>query len=117
MPNASEMQVSSYDNEVMRSWYNVTGVSNNLVRNVDDISNSTQRILTLLTNEVTDFYNGDYGKVIVAGFSQGASMSLNIGVHCQHTLGGIIVNSGFAIPTVFEHVLQKCDDNEMKNKK
>ena len=66
---------------------------------------------------MTDNYEGDYSRILVAGFSQGSSMSLNIGVKCRQTIGGVIALCGFVFPTIFEFVNEHCGDTELISKK
>lgn len=66
---------------------------------------------------MSENYEGNYGRIVVAGFSQGSSMSLNIGVKCHQTIGGVIVLCGFVFPTIFEYVNEHCGDAELISKK
>jgi phospholipase/carboxylesterase len=62
------------------------------------VQDSTEIVTRLIEQEVK-LLGGNYSRIILGGFSQGACMSLHIGLQFPHRLAGIIALSGFLFPT------------------
>ena len=58
--------------------------------NIEDIINSVIDII----NKEAALFEGNYSKIIIGGFGQGAILSLNIGLSFEKILGAIICCSG-----------------------
>ena len=56
------------------------------------------KIVEKIIEEEAKSLNGKYENIIIGGFSQGACMSLYIGLTYDHLLGGVISLSGFVFP-------------------
>lgn len=79
------------------SWFDFRGMINEKDICKYDVDNSTKYIIDIIENEV-DYYNGDYTKIYVGGFSQGACIALNVGLQFHKQLGGIIALNGLLFP-------------------
>ena len=76
--------------------------------NFKEFDTSSKKIKTLIDKEVKNV-DGDYSKIIVAGYSQGACLTYDIGLSFDHLLGGISCFCG--IP--FDHT--EILENNKKN--
>ena len=74
--------------------------------NLEDLKKSAKVLEKVVNNEVK-LLNGDYGKIIVGGHSQGASISLYQAYRTKKNYGGVFAFSG---------VLPPCDISEDKRK-
>ncbi|TNV76094.1 hypothetical protein FGO68_gene8431 [Halteria grandinella] len=93
LPNAVRRPVSVYKDEVMRSWYNLISydaTTDTLVRDNDQIAESTAKLQDLIHKEARELYGGDYSKIIMSGFSQGSSMTWNVSLRLQQNIGAAI---------------------------
>lgn len=81
----------------MNSWYDIKALDGNK-DSVDeiDVTNSAKRVIEAIEKEAKIVK--DYNKIFLGGFSQGAAMTLHIGLNQGFTLGGLIVFSGFMFP-------------------
>ena len=85
----------------MRSWFDVLklGFNSPECYNYNDIQKNSMKVFKIIKNEGKHF-SGDYSKIFVGGFSQGAIMSFNIGFTTPYPIGGIIACSGVFIPNI-----------------
>ena len=65
--------------------------------NLDDVNKSAIILENYVDNEV-NLLNGDYGKIIVGGHSQGACISLYQAYRTKKNYGGVIAFSGILPP-------------------
>ena len=90
-------QISSNNNNIkLNSWFNILDQNNlNLDSNynIEDIINSSNNIINIIHKEAA-LLEGDYSKIIIGGFGQGAILSMNIGLSLEKKLGAIICCSG-----------------------
>lgn len=79
---------------VMTSWYDIKSLDKTK-DNVEesDVHTNAYRVMKVIDNEVKSIDN-KYQNVFVGGFSQGACMSMHIGMTAKYNLGGIICFSG-----------------------
>lgn len=96
--SAPKKPVTSCSGYVMTSWFDIYK-QRNLVGNYnfEDVKANSKFIVEVIEDEVK-FYKGDYSKVFIGGFSQGACMSLHIGFTLNHVLGGVLSLSGILFP-------------------
>ena len=64
-----------------------------------DACKSSERVQKVIETEV-ESYNGEASKVFIGGFSQGAAMSLMIGLESKYEIGGVVMLSGFGFPEI-----------------
>lgn len=91
-PNAPSIPVSLNNGYVMPAWFNITGPD--LSANIDEegISRSAVQIEALIDAEIERGISCE--NIMIAGFSQGAVIALNVGTSYRKKLGGIIAISG-----------------------
>ena len=101
-----KMKITAYQCEPngdveIPSWFdieNIFAINENNVDsiNFDDVKKSTRRISEIIEKEAK-YLNG-YDNIFLGGFSQGACMSIHIGLSHDNPLGGIICCSGALFP-------------------
>ncbi|MBK7359809.1 MAG: hypothetical protein IPI45_02980 [Saprospiraceae bacterium] len=74
-------------------WYDVKMVNEKIVINIDEEEKSRNKLMQLIS-EITQKYNADSKKIIVAGFSQGANMASAISLTMPEKIAGFGVLSG-----------------------
>ncbi len=87
-PHAPERPVTINNGYVMRAWYDI---SNTNYEDELGIRNSQKAIDALIENEIQNGIASD--NVLLAGFSQGGVMALQVGLRHNNPLGGIIALS------------------------
>ena len=100
-----KMKVTAYkldpSGDECHSWFDMTCLYNITETNVEsinleDLLKSTKRISEYIEKEAK-YLNG-YDNIFLGGFSQGAIMSLHVGLSYEKLLGGIISCSGALFP-------------------
>lgn len=74
-------------------WYDVKIVDEKIVINIEEEEKSRIKLIQLIS-EITQKYNVDSKRIIVAGFSQGANMSSAISLTMPEKIAGFGVFSG-----------------------
>ena len=97
--------------EELHSWFDVCTMfminENNVDSiNFEDVEKSTKRISEVIEKEAQ--YLQGYNNIYLGGFSQGACMSLHIGLSYPKSLGGIIACSGALFPRT---IINKNNEN------
>lgn len=83
---------------VMTSWYDIKSFNKSSDSiNESDVLNNSSRVKKVVENEAK-LLNGDYSKVFLGGFSQGACMTLHVGLTSEFNLAGLVVLSGLIFP-------------------
>ncbi len=92
-PHAPMMPVTINGGYVMRAWYDILGTD--LVRREDEASiRASQRAVEqLIAREVER--GVARSRIVLAGFSQGAAITLQTGLRQNETLAGLMVLSGY----------------------
>jgi predicted esterase len=90
---------------VMNSWYDIKSFNKgkDSVEQSDVIKNS-ERINKVLESEVK-LLNGDYNKVFIGGFSQGACMALHVALTNKNKMGGLLILSGLLFTFTAEELV------------
>lgn len=90
LPHAPSIPVTINGGAPMPAWYDILDLSH--PREVDwkTVAVSQQQIEALIAAEAAP-------KIILAGFSQGAAMALQVGLRHQSTIAGIIAMSGYLL--------------------
>ncbi len=99
-PHAPVQPVTINGGRVMRAWYDIA--SPNLLRCVDEagIRRSQRKISALLEEQIA--FGIDPARIILAGFSQGGAIALEVGVRHHPPIAGIIALSTYvALPEEF----------------
>jgi phospholipase/carboxylesterase len=87
------MAVTVNGGYVMPAWYDITGRNLNDREDVNGIHQSAIAISHLIEREASRGIS--YDNIVLAGFSQGCAMSLQVGLRFPHKLAGIMALSGY----------------------
>jgi len=97
VPTAPTQPVTLNGGMSMPSWYDITSLSNNRAQeNCDGIEESASVLRSILDKEHQET-GIPYGRMVLAGFSQGGALSLFTGfqMESQKKLAGILCMSGY----------------------
>ena len=107
-PSAQSMAVTINGGYVMPAWYDITGRDSNDREDIAGIHKSAIAISELIEREASR--GVAYRKIVLAGFSQGCAMSLQVGLRFPHALAGIMALSGY-LPLAKSLPLEKSEAN------
>lgn len=107
-PSAPSMAVTVNGGYVMPAWYDITGRDVNDREDVVGIHKSAISISELIEREASRGLA--YEKIVLAGFSQGCAMSLQVGLRFPHALAGIMALSGY-LPLAKSLALERSEAN------
>jgi phospholipase/carboxylesterase len=107
-PSAPSMAVTVNGGYVMPAWYDITGRDLNDREDLAGIHKSAAAISELIEQEASR--GVPYEKIVLAGFSQGCAMSLQVGLRFPHTLAGIMALSGY-LPLAATLPLERSEAN------
>jgi phospholipase/carboxylesterase len=107
-PSAPSMAVTVNGGYVMPAWYDITGRDVTDREDVAGIHQSALAISKLIEREKNR--GVAYEKIVLAGFSQGCAMSLQVGLRYPHTLAGIMALSGY-LPLATSLPLERSEAN------
>ena len=87
------------DNQSITNWFDVykPGFIEESYYNFEDVKTSSNRVIKIIKNEARKLKN-DFSKIYIGGFSQGACMSLYLGLATSFKFGGVICCSGYLFP-------------------
>jgi phospholipase/carboxylesterase len=107
-PSAPSMAVTVNGGYVMPAWYDITGRDVNDREDIVGIHKSAIAISELIEREASRGLA--YEKIVLAGFSQGCAMSLQVGLRFPHALAGIMALSGY-LPLAKTLSLERSEAN------
>jgi phospholipase/carboxylesterase len=107
-PSAPSMPVTINGGYVMPAWYDITGRDGNGREDIDGIHQSARAISELIEQEASR--GVAHGKIVLAGFSQGCAISLQVGLRFPHALAGIMALSGY-LPLAESLQLERSEAN------
>jgi len=107
-PSAQSIAVTINGGYVMPAWYDITGRDSNDREDIDGIHKSAIAISELIEREASR--GVAYEKIVLAGFSQGCAMSLQVGLRFPHALAGIMALSGY-LPLAKSLPLERSEAN------
>lgn len=90
LPHAPPQAVTINAGMCMPAWYDILDLSQPRAVNWDTVAQSQQRIEALIANQCS-------GRIVLAGFSQGAAMALHVGLRRQESIAGILAMSGYLL--------------------
>lgn len=99
LPSAPKQRVDAYGGDKINSWFNLRRSKGDKSpiqeKEIDfnELVQSSNKIKSIIREEVHKL-NGDYSKIFVGGFSQGACLSYDIGLSFEKVLGGIVCFCG-----------------------
>ena len=94
-PHAPLRPVTINGGMVMPAWYDITALARPGGEDADQVKESSAQVGALIARE-----NGrgiDSGRIVIAGFSQGAAVALHAGTRHPERLAGIMVLSGYEV--------------------
>lgn len=101
LPHAPDIPVTINMGMNMPAWYDILDLSHPREVNWDTIATSQQQIESLMKHETAE-------KMILAGFSQGAAMALQVGLRHQDQLSGVLLMSGYLLESA-THPVPPCE--------
>ena len=107
-PSAPSMPVTVNGGYVMPAWYDITERDINAREDLAGIHKSATAISQLIEREASRGIA--YEKIVLAGFSQGCAMSLQVGLRFPHRLAGIMALSGY-LPLANSLALERSEAN------
>ncbi|QWE23248.1 carboxylesterase [Polynucleobacter sp. AP-Jannik-300A-C4] len=107
-PSAPSMAVTVNGGYLMPAWYDITERDINAREDVAGTHKSATAIAELIEREASRGIV--YDKIVLAGFSQGCAMSLQVGLRFPHTLAGIMALSGY-LPLAKSLAVERSDAN------
>ncbi len=107
-PSAPSMAVTVNGGYLMPAWYDITERDINAREDVAGIHKSATAIAELIEREASRGIA--YDKIVLAGFSQGCAMSLQVGLRFPHALAGIMALSGY-LPLAKSLAVERSDAN------
>jgi phospholipase/carboxylesterase len=90
LPHAPEMAVTINMGAKMPAWYDILNLSQPREVDWETVSASQRQIESLMAAEPAP-------KMILAGFSQGAAMALQVGLRNQPRIAGVLLMSGYLL--------------------
>lgn len=96
LPHAPEQAVTINMGMTMPAWYDIIELDHPRSVNWATVDESHRAIEKLLGGERA-------GKIVLAGFSQGAAMALHVGLRRQSEVAGVLMMSGYLLESE-EHV-------------
>ena len=90
-PHAPEQSISINNGYIMRAWYDIFSQSIDANHDEVGIKASQKAINVLIENEIQKGVVSE--NIILAGFSQGGAMALQVGLRQSNPLGGIMALS------------------------
>ncbi|KAF9266259.1 Phospholipase/carboxylesterase [Marasmius fiardii PR-910] len=102
LPHAPNQNVTVYKGEAMPAWYDIEGfqrASGKRIADEEGMAASMQGIMELIRAE--NEIGIPYSRIILGGFSQGAAMTLLLGLTGEAKLAGLVSLSG-AVPLRFK---------------
>ena len=107
-PSAPSIAVTVNGGYVMPAWYDITERDINAREDIAGIHKSATAIAELIEQEASRGIA--YNKIVLAGFSQGCAMSLQVGLRFPHALAGIMALSGY-LPLAKSLAVERSDAN------
>lgn len=90
LPHAPHQKVTINMGMMMPAWYDILDLSQPRSVNWDTVDEGARSIEALVAREKA-------GKIVLAGFSQGAAMALHVGLRHQDAIAGILMMSGYLL--------------------
>lgn len=92
-PHAPERNITINNGMYMRAWYDIVEVSIDAKQDIKGIRESAQRVAQLIEKEIECGIPSK--NIILAGFSQGGAIALQLGLRYPEPLAGILALSSY----------------------
>lgn len=110
LPHAPTLPVTVNGGYVMPAWYDITGSDLVSQQDARGIQNSELAVLALIAHEIERGIAAEH--IVLAGFSQGAAMTLHTALRLPHRLAGIMALSGY-LPLADRLAIERTHANIM----
>jgi phospholipase/carboxylesterase len=109
-PHAPTRPVTINNGMSMRSWYDITSLDFNNRADSQGVKESTALVADLIEKEITQGIPAN--KIVLAGFSQGGVIALNLGTRFEKSLAGIMSMSSYmSEPETLSHEAHEANKN------
>ena len=106
-PHAPTMPVSLNDGYIMPAWYDIRKKDLGIEHDAAGVHHAAAMIQMLIDQEIMRGVPAH--RIILAGFSQGAAMSLYVGLRQSEDLAGLMILSGYMLlPEEISSVAKPC---------
>ena len=109
-PHAPSIPVTVNAGYSMPAWYDITGTDLISDQDAAGIQNAELAVLALITNEVERGIPAE--RIVLAGFSQGAAMTLHTALRLPFKLAGIMALSGY-LPLAERFSIERAPANAL----
>jgi phospholipase/carboxylesterase len=109
-PHAPSIPVTVNGGHSMPAWYDITGIDLISGQDAAGIQNSELAVLALIAHEIERGIAPE--NIVLAGFSQGAAMTLHTALRLPYRLAGIMVLSGY-LPLADRLAVERKSANAM----
>jgi len=92
-PHAPTRPVTINNGMSMRAWYDITSLDFNNRADSQGVKESSVLVANLIEKEISQGIPAN--KIVLAGFSQGGVIALNLGTRFEKSLGGIMFMSSY----------------------
>jgi len=78
-------------------WYDYKVLGFDVIKesvDIDQLTESKDRVTSVINSEVSDNLGGDYKKLLIGGFSQGAALALYTALEMENEVKAVISFSG-----------------------
>ncbi len=108
-PHAPIRPVTIFDNEEVRSWYDITTLGESADReSMADVMVSAKLVEQVIAREIARGIPST--NIVLMGFSQGGAMALHVGHRFHQPLMAVLVLSGYVLkPTFFEREMHPAN--------
>lgn len=96
LPSAPAREVTINQGFRMRSWYDIRAFARTRDREpADDVLDAAARVEAEIDAELARGTKAE--RIVLAGFSQGAAVTVQVGLTTRHRLAGLVVLSGYLL--------------------
>ena len=95
LPHAPRIPVTINQKQVMPAWYDIKSINTEHTVEKKSVDISHSLLLPFLESLIGEGIKSE--RIFLSGFSQGASMALEVGLHFPRKLAGIIMMSGYVL--------------------
>ncbi|CAE7373344.1 unnamed protein product, partial [Symbiodinium pilosum] len=115
LQTASKVREETFDGwtKVQNSWFTYSE-EGNLAKDPQQVQEQLERVESLLLREVAKLPGRDSRRLVVAGFSQGVALAVELALRRGNALGGVICMRGSALTMTQAQLDQHADLNGLR---
>lgn len=110
LTTAKKIPIKCNNNSITYGWYNIENIENRNNNKYKGKKDSMKYLHNIINNEI-NIYNIKSNRIIIGGFSQGASISIYSGLLYNKKLAGIICLSGYLLDSNLGKLINKDSKN------